>query len=140
MPSGFNTRARRDCRPPSSPGRSEPMLSSATEPVGRAGLAPAFNAVRTQRGLVLLLLVLAAGAWWWTADQMAGMDNGPWTDLGRFGWFLSVWIVMMAAMMFPSVAPTIALYRRMTRERSALLPLLFTGGYLVTWAAAGVAL
>ena len=38
------------------------------------------------------------------------MDGGPWTDLGTFGWFLGVWVVMMAAMMFPSVAPTVALY------------------------------
>jgi len=66
------------------------------------------------------------------------MDNGPWSDLGTFGWFLSVWVVMMAAMMFPSVAPTVALYSRMTRRRSPLPSLLFTSGYLVTWAAAGV--
>ena len=45
---------------------------------------------------------------------------------------------MMAAMMFPSVAPTVALYSRMTRVRSPLSPLLFTFGYLVTWAGAGV--
>ena len=69
---------------------------------------------------------------------MAGMDNGPWTDLGAFGWFLTVWVVMMAAMMFPSVAPTIALYARMTRQRSGRLPLLFAAGYLITWATAGV--
>ena len=49
---------------------------------------------------------------------MRGMDNGPWTGLGRLGWFLGVWVVMMAAMMFPSVAPTVALYSRMTRQRS----------------------
>jgi len=116
------------------------MVVSATDTIGRNGLAPAFSAVRVQRFLVLLLVVLAAAAWWWTADQMAGMDDGPWSDLGRFGWFLPVWIVMMAAMMFPSVAPTVALYRQMTRQRSASLPLLFTAGYLVTWAAVGVAL
>jgi predicted metal-binding membrane protein len=46
---------------------------------------------------------------------------------------------MMAAMMFPSVAPTVALYARMTRERSPLSPLLFAAGYLVVWAAAGLA-
>jgi predicted metal-binding membrane protein len=46
---------------------------------------------------------------------------------------------MMAAMMFPSVAPTVALYSRMTKQRSPLSPLLFASGYLVTWAAAGVA-
>jgi predicted metal-binding membrane protein len=44
---------------------------------------------------------------------------------------------MMAAMMFPSVAPTIALYARMS-GRSRLMPLVFTGGYLLTWAGAGV--
>jgi predicted metal-binding membrane protein len=44
---------------------------------------------------------------------------------------------MMAAMMFPSVAPTVALYSRMTRMRSLLLPIVFTSGYLVIWAVAG---
>jgi predicted metal-binding membrane protein len=66
------------------------------------------------------------------------MDNGPWTGLGSFGWFLGVWVVMMAAMMFPSVSPTVALYSRMTKQRSPLSPLLFASGYLVTWVAAGV--
>ena len=65
------------------------------------------------------------------------MDDGPWTGLGALGWFLATWVVMMAAMMFPSVAPTVALYSRMTRERSPLSPLLFAAGYLVTWAAVG---
>ena len=37
------------------------------------------------------------------------MDGGAWTDLGTFAWFVGVWVVMMAAMMFPSVAPTVAL-------------------------------
>jgi predicted metal-binding membrane protein len=69
---------------------------------------------------------------------MRGMDDGPWTSLGAFGWFLGVWVVMMAAMMFPSVAPTVALYSRMTRERSPWSPLSFTAGYLVVWAGAGV--
>jgi predicted metal-binding membrane protein len=70
---------------------------------------------------------------------MRDMDNGPWTGLGTLGWFLGVWVVMMAAMMFPSVAPTVALYSRMTRARSPLSPLLFAAGYLVVWAGAGVA-
>ena len=96
------------------------------------------TAVRTRLGLVALLYALAAVGWWWTAGQMAGMDNGPWTGLGTFGWFLSVWVVMMAAMMFPSVAPTVALYSRMTKQRSPWLPLQFAAGYLVTWAGAGV--
>jgi len=109
-----------------------------TAPPAGGGLAPALSAVRTRLGLVALLFTLAAIGWWWTADQMQGMDNGPWTGLGTFGWFLGVWVVMMAAMMFPSVAPTAALYSRMTRQRSPLSPLMFTSGYLFTWAGAGV--
>ena len=100
-------------------------------------LGRAFSAVGTRLGLVALLLALAAVGWWWTAGRMAGMDNGPWTGFGAFGWFLGVWVVMMAAMMFPSVAPTIALYSRMTKQRSPWRPLVFAAGYLVTWIAAG---
>jgi predicted metal-binding membrane protein len=66
------------------------------------------------------------------------MDEGPGTDLGAFGWFLGVWLVMMAAMMFPSVSPTVALYARMSRERLPLAPLVFTTGYLLVWGAVGV--
>jgi predicted metal-binding membrane protein len=111
-----------------------------TETAARGGgLAPAFAAVRARLGLVALLFALAAIGWWWTLGEMRNMDNGPWTGLGAFGWFLGVWIVMMAAMMFPSVSPTVALYSRMTRARSPLSPLLFAAGYLVTWTAAGVA-
>ena len=69
---------------------------------------------------------------------MQGMDNGPWTALGSFGWFLRVWIVMMAAMMFPSVAPTVALYSRMTRQRSPLPPSCSQPATSLTWTAAGV--
>jgi predicted metal-binding membrane protein len=69
---------------------------------------------------------------------MRAMDAGPWTGLGTLGWFLGVWVVMMAAMMFPSVSPTVALYARMTKARSPIAPLLFTVGYLLTWAAVGV--
>jgi predicted metal-binding membrane protein len=103
------------------------------------GFAPAFAAARARLGLVAALFAVAAIGWVWTAHQMQGMDAGPWTSLGSLGWFLGVWIVMMAAMMFPSVAPTVALYARMTMEGSPLRPWLFAGGYLLTWAAAGVA-
>ena len=118
-------------------------LSAAESPAfpdrlaGHGELAGAIAAMRTRLGLVALLFGLAGFAWWATADQMAGMDTGPGTDLGTFGWFLGVWIVMMAAMMFPSVAPTVALYAQMTRRRGLGSPLLFTSGYLLVWGAAG---
>jgi predicted metal-binding membrane protein len=105
----------------------------------RGELAAAFAALRARLGLVALLFVLAAVAWWSTADRMAGMDAGPGTDLGALGWFLGVWVVMMAAMMFPSLAPTVALYASMTRRRGLSRPLLFASGYLLVWGAAGLA-
>ena len=104
----------------------------------RGGLGPAFTAVRARLALVALLFALAGLSWWWTVREMRGMDNGPWTGLGTLGWFLAVWVVMMTAMMLPSVAPTVALYSRMTRRRSFAWPLLFAAGYLLTWAIAGV--
>ena len=103
------------------------------------GLRPAFAAARARLGLVLVLFALAGGGWWWTVERMQGMDDGPWSTIGGFGWFLGVWVVMMAAMMLPSIAPTVALYARMTKARSPLSPVAFTAGYLLTWTAAGVA-
>src|SRR5439155_10155543 len=105
----------------------------------QAELGRAFAAMRSRLGLVALLLALAGVAWWSTADRMAGMDAGPGTDLGALGWFLGVWVVMMAAMMFPSVAPTVALFATMTRRRGIDRPLLFASAYLLVWGAAGTA-
>jgi predicted metal-binding membrane protein len=105
----------------------------------RSELGDAFAASRTRLSLVALLFLLAALAWWSTVDRMAGMNAGPGADLGALGWFVGVWVVMMAAMMFPSVSPTVALYAQMTRRRGLSRPLLFAGGYLLVWGLAGVA-
>ena len=118
-------------------GRLTLMAASAGNGPG-AGLAPGYAAARTRLGLVAALFVVAGIGWAWTMHEMHGMDAGPWTSLGSLSWFLAVWVVMMAAMMFPSVAPTVALYARITKERSPLRPWLFAGGYLFTWAAAGL--
>ena len=46
---------------------------------------------------------------------------------------------MMAAMMFPSVAPTVALYAADgAAQGTPSAPFVFTAGYLVTWTAAGL--
>jgi hypothetical protein len=42
-------------------------------------------------------------------------------------------------MMFPSVAPTVALYSKLTKSRSLVQPLVFTAGYLLVWSAVGAA-
>ena len=109
------------------------MTASAQE-----GLRPVYSAARARLGLIALLFALAGLAWWCTVGRMRGMDNGPGTDLGTLGWFLGIWLVMMAAMMFPSVSPTVALYSQMTKKRSPVAPLVFVCGYLLTWTAAGL--
>jgi len=95
-------------------------------------------AARARLGLVALLVALAAIAWWSTIRSMGGMGASPGADLGALGWFVGVWIVMMAAMMLPAVSPTVALYARMTKQRGLARPLAFAGAYLVVWGAAGV--
>ena len=76
---------------------------------------------------------------------MSGMDAGPGTDPGTLGFFIGVWVVMMAAMMFPSMAPMVVMHVRIQdgrRERGQPVPVgtttLFVAGYLITWAAAGL--
>ena len=113
------------------------MTATAASDAGE-GLRLAFAAARARLALVALLFGLAAVAWWSTARRMQGMDEGPGTDLGALGWFLGVWVVMMAAMMFPSVAPTVALHARMTKHRRTVAPLVFAAGYLVAWTGAGL--
>jgi predicted metal-binding membrane protein len=94
-------------------------------------------AMRAELGTVAVLLAAAGLAWWLTADRMAGMDAGPGTDLGTLGWFTGVWAVMMAAMMLPSLAPTVAVYTALVRREPSRV-LLFGGGYLLVWSTAGV--
>ena len=115
-----------------------PFVGGATRDGDRAGLAAAFAAVRVRLALIALLFALSGVAWWWTVERMRGMDTGPGADLGTLGWFLGVWVVMMAAMMFPSVAPTVALYSRLTRRRAPVAPLLFAAGYLLAWVVPGL--
>jgi predicted metal-binding membrane protein len=66
------------------------------------------------------------------------MDDGPGTPPGALGWFVGVWVVMMAAMMLPSLAPVAATYATAARRRDPGPWLLFAAGYLLVWAAAGL--
>ena len=93
----------------------------------------------------LFLLAAAAVAWVVTVDRMQGMDAGPGTDLGSFGWFAGIWAVMMAAMMLPSLVPMAGAYARQARggkrevtPRSLLRTTLFTVGYLLVWVLVGL--
>lgn len=101
-------------------------------------LATLIEAARSRLDVVVVLLVAAGVAWWSTAARMGGMDAGPGTSLGALGWFTGVWTVMMAGMMLPSLAPTAAVYATLARRRDPSWWLLFAGGYLFAWGAAGV--
>jgi predicted metal-binding membrane protein len=110
-----------------------------------ASAAPATLPRAVQLGMIGLVAAVAILAWIVTGDRMDGMDAGPGTDLGELGWFVGVWVVMMAAMMFPSLLPVVLAHARVgtgRRERGvAAVPLgamLFIGGYLVSWTAAGL--
>jgi predicted metal-binding membrane protein len=91
------------------------------------------------------LAVLTVAAWAITGLRMEGMDGGPGSDLGTLGFYVTSWVVMMAAMMFPSLAPFVAIYAGLQsarRAKSMPAPGGATGflvaGYLVTWTAAGL--
>jgi predicted metal-binding membrane protein len=95
--------------------------------------------------LIFGLFLLAAIAWAVTDDRMAGMDAGPGTDPGALGFWVTAWVVMMAAMMFPSIAPMVVMHARIEEGKrqkgqrtEAGTTALFVGGYLLTWTAAGV--
>jgi predicted metal-binding membrane protein len=95
-------------------------------------------------GLTAILLGAALVTWIVTIQRMRGMDAGPGTGLGSLGWYLGVWVTMMAAMMLPSVAPMVLVFSRVSRERArlgraAFVPTwIFVAGYLAVWTAYGL--
>jgi predicted metal-binding membrane protein len=80
---------------------------------------------------------------WLTGAALAGVAIVAWVVLLRSGEaamgapaFLGAWLVMMAAMMLPSAAPLVLIYRR---GASATATAALTAGYLALWAAVGIA-
>ncbi len=110
------------------------------------GSPPGLRGLRAgQLGALGLLVGLAAVAWVVSDLRMAGMDAGPGTDPGAFGFYISTWVVMMAAMMFPSIGPMVLMYRNLHAGRRAQgqevgagATGLFVTGYLALWAASGL--
>jgi predicted metal-binding membrane protein len=96
-------------------------------------------------GLIGTLLLLAAVAWFVTDERMAGMDMGPGTDPGTLGFWVTAWVVMMAAMMFPSIAPMVLMHARIQEGKRANgqdppfgATAVFVVGYLLVWSTAGL--
>ena len=82
------------------------------------------------------LMGAALATWIVTVQRMRGMDAGPGTDLGGLGFFVGVWVTMMAAMMLPSAAPFVLFHARVARQRSTGI---FVMGYFAAWTAYGLA-
>lgn len=106
------------------------MTEAAVSAPQRALVQPPFAA----------LLIAAAGAWAgtvvWARDM--GMGAVPGTIGLAMPTFVGMWALMMAAMMLPSVWPFVTTYSRTVRSHRSARLIALSGGYLATWAAAGV--
>lgn len=93
---------------------------------------------QVKAAIVAALLVCAAAAWLLTIRQ-GSMGLGGMAMMSA-GLFLITWLLMMVAMMFPSVAPMVLVYASLTRSRGqGILPTsAFVIGYLLVWTAAGL--
>jgi predicted metal-binding membrane protein len=96
------------------------------------------GANRSIRPAGLMVTLGIAGASWVVAiRQMTGMDMGVATRLGSFGFFVVLWVLMMAAMMLPGAAPAVV-RRAHASGRVRAVPL-FIGSYLAVWTLVGLA-
>ena len=90
----------------------------------------------------IAVTALAGVAWVVTILLARSMGNGPGTMGLALLPFLGLWLVMMSAMMLPSVAPVAVLWTRLISGASAgfgrvTRMSMFLGGYLLVWAAFG---
>jgi len=118
--------------------------------------------MRSRRWFVPIAAMLTAVAWaalflWQQSPYGRYLDHGSWTETGlgaglcaalpAAGWALPValyvggWLLMIAAMMLPTVVPLLDRFDRLVSQRPDRGPLLalVVGGYLLAWLAFGVA-
>lgn len=103
----------------------------------------------SQRSLAIVALgLLVAGAWaLLVAAEATGLegliDHDVAVEAGLSGapLFIAGWVVMIAAMMLPSVHPLVAIFERAVSDRADRRGLIgrLLVGYLLVWTAAGVA-
>lgn len=109
------------------------------------------SAMKLSVGLIFaVLMALSAAAWVVVGRQSGSMfpalfrdgshEMVPMSPMGA-GLFIAMWVTMMVAMMFPSVAPMVVMHWRFSRSRNQgpLSVPVFAGGYLVVWSALGLA-
>lgn len=92
---------------------------------------------RTTAAALAATFGVAGAAWVLAIQRMGGMDMGAATDLGSFGFFIAVWVLMMAAMMLPGAALAVSRFSRASGR--ALTAPVFAGSYLAVWTLVGLA-
>jgi predicted metal-binding membrane protein len=98
---------------------------------------------------VSVLLGLAGVSWWSTLGNVRDMSSMV-QGFAHVGTampfdmsvtvFMVMWLTMMVAMMFPTIAPIVLLHRMVLRRRGeGLVPTVaFGSGYLVVWVVVGI--
>jgi predicted metal-binding membrane protein len=91
----------------------------------------------------LLFLVCAAGTVYYSLTVMPnGMAMPGQSPLGSAAAFMGIWMLMMVAMMQPSLVPALAGFRRMVNNQDEAglggLTMLAGAGYFCVWAGFGV--
>ena len=92
---------------------------------------PRFARRSFRPGVITVLVGVSLAAWALVVARMRGMDAGPGTDLGSLGWYLGIWVTMMAAMMLPSATPMVMFFSKISEEssrRPSLATALFVAG------------
>jgi len=125
---------------------------------------------KVQKMILVSLVSISAASWlisqvfqndMMMAMSFAGMDNnGNGSGLTSYMFFVSLWTVGMAAMMFPAITPMVLLYSKLAGSGSSgqtqvalqgknddtsqkvyrFKTMLFVGGYLAVWSVTGLAL
>ena len=107
---------------------------------------PTTRMLQRERYLILGgLLILSALAWVfliWQARMMSSQAMGLTMGMSAL-LFISIWIVMMVAMMFPTAAPMILMFSKIyISKRQQELPFVptwvFVSAYLLVWSLCGV--
>jgi predicted metal-binding membrane protein len=90
--------------------------------------------------IIAALVVCAAAAWLLTVQQASSMAGMGGVAMLGAGLFLFTWVLMMVAMMFPTIAPMVLTHASIVRSRGggAVPTVAFVFGYLVVWSLAGL--
>ena len=107
------------------------------EPTFRRGLSTNAKTIALITAALIATVGVAAVSWVVAIHEMNGMNMGVQSGLGSFGFFLALWVWMMAAMMLPGALPAVVRDTLVSKQIRSVP--LFVVSYLAVWAIVGVA-